>query len=333
MQVYLIGYPSDYGGANSEALDTIKLWRRHGVRVVLIPSDRNWGPPKPAWRKVCDDLGCETVVLPWIEGGIRGVPGIAGSPVVSFCNHHFYDVYPTLREMGCRTVWVPCMCNWSEGELGTFDAHGWPHHLIFQSWYQANKSPPPLCHLEKVSVIRGAFDPWPYRETRDSFVVGKLARAAPNKWPANLWELIGDFPSLCMGFDARVLDKIGPAPPQARIMVPGQMPPQEFMRGIDVLLAWGDVDENWPRVGLEAMSSGVVVVAPNRWGWREMIADGQTGILCDDDDGVIAAIEMLAADRAKRDRIARNARKWIDDYCASDEIWRGWERVLFGEKA
>jgi glycosyltransferase involved in cell wall biosynthesis len=102
------------------------------------------------------------------------------------------------------------------------------------------------------------------------------------------------------------------------------------MASIDVLLAMGDVDENWPRVGLEAMASGVPVIAPNRWGWREMIQDDSTGMLCETDDDVMMAIEVLAHNKPKRERIARAARKWVEDYAASDEIWQGWEKVLFG---
>ena len=38
VDVFLIGYPGEMGGANTEAWHTVKLWRRYGVEVHLIPT-------------------------------------------------------------------------------------------------------------------------------------------------------------------------------------------------------------------------------------------------------------------------------------------------------
>ena len=56
MRVFLIGYPGEMGGANTEAWHTIKLWRRFGVDVHLIPT---WGHDV-RWRQRLDALGCIT---------------------------------------------------------------------------------------------------------------------------------------------------------------------------------------------------------------------------------------------------------------------------------
>ena len=59
MRVFLIGYPGEMGGANTEAWHTVKLWVEYGVDVHLIPT---WGCDE-AWRTRVDALGCTTHVV------------------------------------------------------------------------------------------------------------------------------------------------------------------------------------------------------------------------------------------------------------------------------
>ncbi len=37
-RLFVCGYPGDVGGANTELWHTIKLWRRGGLDVTLIPT-------------------------------------------------------------------------------------------------------------------------------------------------------------------------------------------------------------------------------------------------------------------------------------------------------
>jgi len=54
MRVYLMGYPGDLGGACTEAWHTVKIWRRFGIDVHLIPT---WGADAQ-WKSGLDALGC-----------------------------------------------------------------------------------------------------------------------------------------------------------------------------------------------------------------------------------------------------------------------------------
>lgn len=56
MRVFLIGYPGEMGGANTEAWHTIKLWRSFGLEVHLIPT---W-TCDARWKARVDALGCTT---------------------------------------------------------------------------------------------------------------------------------------------------------------------------------------------------------------------------------------------------------------------------------
>lgn len=66
-----------------------------------------------------------------------------------------------------------------------------------------------------------------------------------------------------------------------------------------------------PMSMLEAMSCGVPVIVSNNGSQKEIIKDGENGILVDpgDANGLANAIKMLVADREKRTKIAVNARK------------------------
>jgi hypothetical protein len=106
--IFVAGYPSDIGGANTELWHTVKLWRRFGLDVTLLPT---WEAPLE-WKHRLDAIGCRTVALsPPGTGGafLDGVPGLAGSIVVSMCNTRFLAVAEQFRARGCRIVWLGCM--------------------------------------------------------------------------------------------------------------------------------------------------------------------------------------------------------------------------------
>ncbi len=95
MRVFLIGYPGEMGGANTEAWHTVKLWRRMGLEVHLIPT---WGHD-PKWKARLDALGCTTHFTS--PEDLERVPGLAGSPVVGLCNSQFIICAPRFRALGC----------------------------------------------------------------------------------------------------------------------------------------------------------------------------------------------------------------------------------------
>ncbi len=71
------GYPGEMGGANTEAWHTVKLWRRAGLDVHLIPT---WGFDD-RWRARLDALG--RVTHPTPPGDLERVPGLAGPRTVA----------------------------------------------------------------------------------------------------------------------------------------------------------------------------------------------------------------------------------------------------------
>lgn len=361
MRVFVVGYPGDVGGANTECWHTVKLWRGAGIDVDMIPT---WGPGDPKYRAKLDALGCTTHNVPEIPGGIGSVPGLAGSPVVGFCNQHFLgDVYRVLKQIGCRTIWANCMTFWFPAEKETWQKYGMPDHLIFQSQYQRERleatmfdapkktccgetpAIAPLYDPKSSHIIRGAFDldEWTFdpnsRTETDPFVLGKLARADLDKWSSNLWPIYGrvqhpNRKALVMGVGPEVEKKLGPTPAWAEWKRPNSMPAREYYRSIHCLLTVnGGAAENWPRIGLEAMAAGVPIVAQRQWGWLEQIKHGETGYLGGCDEELAHWAGVLAWNERHRQEMAHAAREHVAKLTEPSTLWESWRRVFEGMPA
>jgi hypothetical protein len=189
MRVFLAGYPGEMGGANTEAWHTVKLWRRAGLDVHLIPT---WGFDD-RWRARLDALGC--VTHPTRPDDLERVPGLAGSPVVAFCNGEFLTHAHRFRALGCPLVWANCMTFLFDHEKKAFADHGPADAFVFQSEFQRKQLEPQLAPLgyDRTTghLIRGAFDldEWEFRPRphgkHEPFVVGRVARPDADKWSSN----------------------------------------------------------------------------------------------------------------------------------------------------
>jgi glycosyltransferase involved in cell wall biosynthesis len=338
MKVFLLGYPGGMGGANTEAWHTIKLLRSRGVEVHLIPT---WGKDD-AWKARLDAIGCVTHHIK--KDGLENFKPLHGAVVIGMCNQNVYHSWTRLKRMGCKVIWINCMTFMFPAEKANFSAHGMPAAFIFQSAFQRDELErslrgtsykPEIGHL-----IRGAFDfeEYPYhyeaRTADDPFVVGRLSRPAPDKWPKDLWNIYSAInhpkrQALVMGVDDLTRAKIGPAPSWGKALKPQEMPVQDYLRRIHCLVTTnGTARENWPRVGLEAMAAGVPLVVPRQWGWKEMVKHGETGFLADNHDELSGYATILANNEGLRRSMAEAGRAWVEELANPDTIWAGWERIL-----
>jgi hypothetical protein len=337
-RLFLVGYPGEVGGANTEAWHTLKLWRRFGAEVLVLPTS----PPSEAWRARVATIGCRTIdATPdqWPR-----VPGLPGALVISFCNREFLREAGRFRDLGCRIVWVGCM-NWLfAAEREHYLRHGPFDAYVFQSEFQRSEL---AGQLEKFGVkpsqchrIPGAFawEDFPLRPLAHPrsapLVVGRLSRAAPDKFSANTWPIYRRIPhpirARVMAWDPKIARKLGPPPPWAQCLPANAEPAVPFLGSLHCMLQVnGGAKENWPRSGLEAMACGVAIVAENRWGWREMIRHGQTGYLADSEDELAYYAARLAYDEDHRLELIRSARRALEEELAPPErIWEGWSRLF-----
>lgn len=340
-RLYIAGYPSPIGGAGTECVDTIKMFQRHGIEVHLIPT---WEHPPTARRAMYDPLGCPThVVAPPHVGTI---PGLAGSPVVSFCNPRFASHIRRFRALDCPTIWLNCMTYLQGPERVAWKEQGVPDLWIYQSNYQRTKLENDARQYgltaDQGHLIRGAFDvsAWEFAPRPhgpgEPFYMGKIARQAPSKWSPYLWSIYSAVPhakAVIMGLlPDEVRMNLGEMPVhlQGRSYAPEQIPTSAYYPQLHAMAGMNAGDhENWPRVGLEAMATGVPIIAEKRWGWVEMIRDGETGLLGKTADDLAEHAKHLAADEEYRQYIIREAHRALTDELANEPIiWNGWQRVF-----
>ncbi|MHC4718056.1 MAG: glycosyltransferase family 4 protein [Planctomycetota bacterium] len=358
MHIYQLGYPGAMGGANTEAWHTVRLWREAGWNVTMIPT---WGADSH-WEERLASIGVRTHHVS--VDRLETVPGLPGSIVVGMCNQHFCRTrepatggvtepvragqtwwnFGRLKAIGCRTVWVPCMTFIFGWETTAWMRFGLPDALMFQSEFQRARFAIALKQYgyrdEQGFVIRGAFcpDEFPFRPRQhapgDPFVVGKLARPDPDKWSSNHWPIVARVPyanrrALCMGWTPQLEHKLGRLPEWAECLPPQEIPVAEFLARCHSMLAVnGGALENWPRVGLEAMAAGVPIVAPNAWGWQEMIEHDVNGYLCDTDAELSYWPAYLAHHEARRLELAEAARAHVERLSSPAPILAGWERLF-----
>lgn len=377
--LFVIGYPSDVGGANTELWHTVKLWRRFGLGVTLIPT---WRADR-RWRARLDAIGCRTVEVvrddEWtregrrVKGEGRGeqgdaaplaprsspvpllpspfypllhdVPGLPGGIVVAFCNTRFLAVAERILDLGCKVIWAGCM-NWLfPEERLLYRRRGVFHRYVFQSRYQADQLSPQLARFgyqrSQGHLIRGAFDvaEFPLRPRAhrrgERFVVGRVSRAEPDKFPRELWQTFRGVPHplsvKVLGFSTRIREKVGPPPPSCETFAPGGVPVGEFLSTLHAMVQANDqAVENWPRVGLEAMASGVPLVVENKGGWREMLRHERTGLLCDSREEMSYQIARLAYDEQFRIGLGVAARQAVEAFCEPAAWWQSWKQLLEG---
>lgn len=338
--IYVVGYPSHVGGADTELWHTIKLWRRKGIPVHLVPT---WHA-HPEWRDRLNAIGATTHEI-GDPNRLEDVPGLAGSMVISFCNGEFLNHVEKFRELGCRTIWVNCMTWIFPKEVEHYEKHGAFDAYVFQSAFQRQSLLPRLrdFHVsdEQCFQIHGAFDveefpftPFAHRPG-EPFVVGRIARPDLDKWSSNLWPIYNAIQythkkARVMAWDNRLTQKCGAPPDWAETLTANAESSKTFMQSLHCMLPInGGARENWPRSGLEAMASGVPVVAQNDWGWQEMIEHGVTGFLGSDDCELAHFAAMLAHDEELRLRIALQARqRLVDELANSERIASQWEALF-----
>jgi len=338
-RVWIIGFPSNVGGAGTECWHTLQLWRRYGLDVALIPT---WGPPPPCWRGRVERLGAPTVVVQPQQ--LHTVDRLADGIVVSWCNRNFLAYADVFRRLGCRIIWVGCM-NWLFDEerrhykrYGPFDVY------VCQSEYQRMVIGQQLGRFgvrpEQLHLVRAAFmtEEWPFwpqpRRPEEPFAFGRLSRAAVDKFHRRTWEIYGQTADPkrvhVMGWTRELERSLGPPPAWAEVYRPGAMPAQGFFARLHAYCQLnGAAVENWPRSGLEAMAAGAPIVAPQRGGWVEMIEHGKTGFLAKTEDEIPRYLNTLAQDEALRLQMAEAARRrLVEELAPPETIWGRWKQVF-----
>lgn len=337
--IFVSGFPGEIGGANTECWHTVKLWRRGGLDVTLIPT---WRASRPVTEKL-EAIGCRVVESN--PDDLENVAGLAGSIVVSFCNGEFLRHAARFRDLGCRVVWVGCMNRIAPLEAKHYVQFGRTFdRYVFQSAHQWILLAELLRRYgltpEQDWLIPGAFDvdefpfrPRPHAED-GPFIVGRISRPDLHKFSRHTWEIVRKLaPPVefrILGWHRRLNRKLGEPPENVTTHVAGSVRPQDFLGGLHCLLQAGNTAENWPRVGLEAMAAGVPIIADNGAGWANMLESSRTGFLADEPDDFAGFCNRLARCEPLRIEILTAARAAVERIADPDRIFSRWKDLFDG---
>jgi glycosyltransferase involved in cell wall biosynthesis len=337
--VWIAGFPSYYGGADTELDHLIDLFRYYDVQVNLVPmfgADRRM-------RESILARGCS--IHDYAEGIFRE------KTVVSYCNGQFLAHLPEIVRSGrpARVIWFNCMTWLFEAEKHAH-AEGWIDCFGFQSRYQASCLIP---QLERLGPVR-TFDYRPffsfgrvsfgYRPWNGTYRLGRASRDDMAKFSADTWRIFDRVlvprhlqkKVYILGYGPKATEKIGRPPDSLdwQTWGAGAIPASRFWRTIDTMVhKTGGSRENYPRVLLEAYAHGVVPIVEDAYGLRELVVHSETGYLTSDSDEMSYYASMLAANPAEHRRLAVNGRRHLEERLVSRAAsFRAWEEALSGDE-
>jgi Glycosyl transferases group 1 len=333
--IFVYGFPSLWGGANTELHHQVYLWLSLGLEVHLIPPDAGYlnGPlhaemmsAKVAIHQPNDFSAIER-----------------DAPVLGYCSEEFLANIDLIRRYSTNTVWVNCMSNlWgaekkrmAEGKIRTF---------LYQNQNICAAHAAVLSDLNRsVSAQFIHFTPYfdsqrfPMIEHRcqEYFGCGRISRAAPEKYAKDILRIYEYFVApkpkrgLFLGFDERCELKIGKPFPWIRT-ARNQLhcSQSDFYRHCEIVLQPTDTIENWPRVGFEAMSSGSILIVDDRGGWRGQISHGITGWLCGNERDFMYYASKMAYEPNHRLEMAHRARARVQELAGKDVSQESWFKVF-----
>ena len=335
-ELWVAGFPSAYGGADTELDHQIALWRRHDVDVHLVPM---FGVDADARRRQID-RGCQ--VHDYRDDVFRG------RIVVSYCNGEFLAHLPRIMAAGrpAKVIWFNCMTWLFDGER---EAHrqGWIDAFGFVSAYQRGHLEPQLAAI-RPQVPSFAYRPyfdasiveWRYRPWDGCYKIGRISRDDMGKYAADTWRIFDRVlvpPGLqkkvyLLGYGPNAAAKIGSAPPGLdwQTWGPAGISATDFYRTIDTLMhKTGGSRESYCRVVIEAYAHGVVPIVEDDYAFPEIVIHEETGIRTSDSDEMSWWASMLARHPDRHRAMAERGRRYLLDELSDERsCWAGWQSVL-----
>jgi hypothetical protein len=335
MEVWIAGFPSTYGGADTELDHQIDLLRARGCAVNLVPM---FGADEKMKESVLA-RGCRVHAY---EPGI-----FRGKIAMSWCNGEFLSRLPEICAAGrpARVIWFNCM-TWLFPDEERAHRDGLIDVFGFLSDYQRAHLVP---RLQKIRPVRSfAYRPffnaarvkWCYREPDGQVRLGRISRDDGDKFAADTWRIFDRVlvpPGMqkkvyILGYGPNAARKIGPAPHSLdwRTWAGNEIPATQFYRTIDTMVhKTGGSRESYCRVLIEAYAHGVVPVVERDFAFPELVVQGETGFMGRDSEEMSWFASWLSMNPKEHRRLAENGRAHLEKVLSdADRCWSGWREML-----
>lgn len=331
MSVWVAGFPSYLGGADTELDHLIDLFRMHRVDVHLVPM---FGADA-AMRQSVLDRGCH------IHDYRDDI--FVGKTVISFCNGEFLARLPAIVAAGrpATIIWFNCMTWMFDAERHAHEM-GWIDYFGFQSEYQRRWLAPHLSHVRPFRSFdyRPYFNvrrfEWRYRAWKGSYRVGRISRDDATRFSPDTWRIFDRVlvphhlrkQVFILGYGPNAAGKIGPAPRGLdwRTWSPNEIPATDFYRTIDTMIhKTGGSRESYCRVLLEAYAHGVVPIVEADFAFPQLVVQAETGFMTSDSDEMSYYASLLAMNPREHRRVAENGRTYLEAMSSPERCWETWE--------
>jgi hypothetical protein len=339
-EIWVAGFPTFYGGADTELDHQIDLWTNAGFAVHLVPM---YGGTDNA--RMVDSVRSRGATVHEYDPEI-----FRDRLVVSFCNGAFLDALPVIHIAGKprRVVWANCM-TWSTKQEKTCHKIGLIDDFIFHTAYQERRLRSELEPLRPVHSWKeyiAYFNPRRYgvdqtfRPATSYFGVGRVSRCDPAKYRSELWSTFGKVTSpvpvkaFVLGFNEQVAKKTGK--PEERCpgldfltWDAGGTPIEDFYPRIHCLIHMvGGSRENWPRTVIESWTYGIVPIVDDDFGVAEMVTNGVDGFRVKTPDEASFRASQLAFDADLRRRMVEAGFDTLNRVHANaDAAGNAWRRL------
>lgn len=274
--------------------------------------------------------------------------------IINFCSKEYLEALPEIVKRTKRTMFVNCMTWVFAGRNVSYEHNeGWNHAVgnIAISLYQREQ----IRDLHK-SILRRDYrseaqflhfhpyfrpDGLAYEPVRDfeRFTLGRISRQDADKFTKNLWHVWEYIVAptfkrgICLGWDKRSEEKCGKPHDWIETYLDHRsFPVSQFWAETNVICQPTETNENWPRIGFEAMYSGVPLIVDRRAGWMYMVEHGVTGFLCKHERDFIYYASKMAYEPELREQIARAAyarAKELSSLEVAKESWQGIFNIIF----
>jgi glycosyltransferase involved in cell wall biosynthesis len=329
------GCPSFYGGADTELADQMYIWHKMGIQLHIVP---HMPITNPKIKQFVQSIG---YVHP-----TRRFEALRGMPVISFCCAPFLEDLAKLKRIGVGpTLWVNCMTFTFQKEKqahrkGLIDVH------LYQTDH-AMKHITNILSLENPNIKAMKFTPYfnpkgfPFHTKRDEnkFGFGRISRDDRSKYMSetlSIYDLIHaphNKRAIILGYTKQKQRlTIGDVPTDPNNWLTAYAPcgitQQEFYKQCDCVVQTSTCNENFPRVGLEAMASGSILIVYNNVGWQTQVIHGETGFLCTSARDFVFYASHMAHHPELRDTMARNAFRHLRQVAGFEKSTESWKAVF-----
>lgn len=328
MKLFIIGQPSNYGGADTELADQIKVWKLLGLDIHIVPT-------------VSDYVNNDPDIVVHEKNNWEAIDG---NVCISFCNTDFLKNIKDIKKYSSKTIWVNCMTDSFMLELNAHQ-NKYIDLFLYQSEHQRKNIFKLLSSWGRPNYKMivpyfdsTGFDYYPNKES-DEFMFGRISRNAFNKFGKFQFDIYNemDIPSkhgVVVGIDQKLINKLRVKSGdhinyKLDLYKPNEIDRYEFQSRISVLCMTTQTMENLPRVGFESVYSGNVLVVDDKDAWRAFVDDGESGLLCKTKQDFIEAMEYIANNPDARISMCEKAyTKVLNDFSVSKSI-DSWKDVFF----